>query len=314
MSDSPRRILTLMGPTASGKTELAMRLADEVKLAIVSVDSAMVYRGLNIGTAKPSRAALEEYPHALINVRDPNEAFSVENFCTLADARIKQAFEEGETPLLVGGSMMYFRAFRDGLADLPDADPTIRAELRTLAANQGVEAVHAELAKLDPEAARRINPHNLKRMERALELIRRCGMPLSELWQQRATPSATERHDCELIEFTTAEIERKTLHHRIETRLQSMFEAGFVDEVRGLQRYPGLQRTSLSMRTIGYREIWALLEEGESEATMFERVLAATRQLARKQLTWLRRWHSHQLREEGSIELMVDAVKRGPLQ
>ena len=299
-----------MGPTASGKTELALQLADELDLAIVSVDSAMVYRGLDIGTAKPSAATLAKYPHALIDVRDPAESFSVQNFCTMADASVAQAFADGKTPLLVGGSMMYFRAFRNGLADLPDADPAIRAELRDLAARKGVEAVHAELAQLDPDAAREINPHNLKRMERAIELIRLSGKPLSELWRLRATPPADARHDCEVIEFSMAEIERKVLHRRIEMRLQGMFEAGFVDEVRGLQKRPGVSSASLSMRTIGYREIWALLEKGEAEAAMFERVLAATRQLARKQLTWLRRWPSKQLNEEGSIELMIDAVNR----
>lgn len=273
----------------------------------------MIYRGLDIGTAKPSQETRERYTHELIDIRNPEDSFSVQEFCELADGAVRDAIEVGKLPLLVGGSMMYFRAFREGLANLPSADPRIRADIRVLAAEKGLEAVHAELARIDPDSALRISPRNLKRMERALEVYRLTGKPIGELWKERAVPPATERLDCELVEFVMPDMPRQVLHDRIESRLRSMFVDGLVEEVRALRQRPKLHRESLSMRTVGYREIWAHLDEHPDhvdEAHVFEKVLAATRRLARKQLTWLRQWSNLKLIEVSSPQLMIDGLER----
>lgn len=304
-----------MGPTASGKTALALALARHRDVSLISVDSAMVYRGMDIGTAKPDSATLEAFPHALIDIREPEETFSVREFCALADAAVLAALADGKLPVLVGGSMMYFRAFREGLADLPSADPAIRQEIRALAAEEGTEAVYAELARLDPVAAARVDPRNLKRMERAIEVFRLTGKPIDVLWRERAVPPAAERLNAELVEFVMPPMPRETLHARIEQRLRDMFDVGFVEEVQALRMRPALRRDCLSMRTVGYREVWAHLDDhpaAPEETTMFDSVLFATRQLARKQLTWLRQWTQLNLIHASSIELMIERLERTP--
>ena len=286
-------------------------------MVLISVDSAMVYRGLDIGTAKPSLDTRERYPHALIDVRDPEDSFSVQEFCALADEAVHEALAESKIPLLVGGSMMYFRAFREGLANLPSANPRIRAEIREFAEAEGLEAVHAELARNDPDSARRISPRNLKRMERAIEVYRITGKPIGELWKEHAVAPAAERLDCELVEFAMPEVPRQVLHDRIESRLRSMFKEGLVEEVRTLRQRPNLGSENLSMRTVGYREIWAHLDEHKervNEAEVFEKVLFATRRLARKQLTWLRQWVKLNLIEATSTELMIDRLEHKATQ
>ena len=313
LSQSPRRIATLIGPTASGKTELSLALSERVDTVLISVDSAMVYRGLDIGTAKPSIDTRARYPHALIDIRDPEESFSVQEFCALADAAVHKALAAGKKPVLVGGSMMYFRAFREGLANLPSANSSIRADIRAFAEEEGLEAVHAELARVDPDSALRISPRNLKRMERAIEVYRLTGKPIGELWKEQAVAPAAERLECELVEFMMPDIPRPVLHDRIESRLRGMFKEGLVEEVRAIRQRPNLHRENLSMRTVGYREIWAHLDENEeqmNEAKAFEKVLFATRQLARKQLTWIRQWEKLNLVEASSIELMIDLLER----
>ncbi|MCY4128346.1 MAG: tRNA (adenosine(37)-N6)-dimethylallyltransferase MiaA [Gammaproteobacteria bacterium] len=312
MSSYPRRIATLIGPTASGKTELSLALAHRVDTVLISVDSAMVYRGLDIGTAKPSIETRQAFPHALIDIRDPEDSFSVQEFCALADDAVRTSLAAGKLPLLVGGSMMYFRAFREGLANLPSANSRIRAEIRKLAEHEGLEAVHAELRRIDPDSALRISPRNLKRMERAIEVYRLTGKPIGELWKDQAVPPASERLDCELVEFVMPDMPRQVLHDRIESRLRSMFVEGLVEEVRSLRQRPNLYRESLSMRTVGYREIWAHLDEQAEhvdEGQIFEKVLAATRRLARKQLTWLRQWSTLKLIEATSTQLMIDRLE-----
>ena len=304
---------TLIGPTASGKTEFALALAKNIDVALISVDSAMVYRELDIGTAKPSTETRQAFPHALVDIRDPEDSFSVQEFCALADEAVQDAIEARKLPLLVGGSMMYFRAFRDGLANLPSADSGIRAEIREFAAQEGLEAVHAELARVDPDSALRISPRNLKRMERAIEVYRLTGKPIGELWKEHAVPPASERLDCELVEFVMPDIPRQSLHDRIESRLRSMFADGLVEEVSTLRNRPNLHRESLSMRTVGYREVWAHLDEHAEQvnkAQVFEKVLAATRRLARKQLTWLRQWSNLNLIEATSTQLMIDRLEQ----
>ena len=313
MSSPPRRIATLIGPTASGKTEFALALARRLDVALISVDSAMVYRELDIGTAKPSIETRQAFPHALVDIRDPEDSFSVQEFCALADEAVNEAFEAGKLPLLVGGSMMYFRAFRDGLANLPSADPRIREEIRAFVERDGLDAVHAELARIDPDSALRISPRNLRRMERAIEVYRLTGKPIGELWKEHAVAPASARLDGELVEFLMPDIPRPVLHERIESRLRGMFADGLVDEVRALRRRPKLSRDSLSMRTVGYREIWTHLDEhadSVDETQVFERVLFATRRLARKQLTWLRQWAKLNFIEASSIELMIECLER----
>lgn len=313
MSSRSRRIATLIGPTASGKTEFALALARRVEVALISVDSAMVYRELDIGTAKPSIETRQSFPHALVDIRDPEDSFSVQEFCALADEAVKEALADGKLPLLVGGSMMYFRAFRDGLANLPSADPKVRSEIRELAEQDGLDAVHAELARIDPESALRISPRNLRRMERAIEVFRLTGKPMGELWKERAVAPAAERLDGELVEFLMPDIPRQVLHDRIESRLRGMFADGLVDEVQALRCRPKLSRDSLSMRTVGYREIWAHLDEHADcvdETQVFEKVLFATRRLARKQLTWLRQWAKLNLIEASSVELIIEVLER----
>lgn len=272
----------------------------------------MVYRGLDIGTAKPSIETRQAFPHALIDIRDPEDSFSVQEFCALADDAVRTSLAAGKLPLLVGGSMMYFRAFREGLANLPSANSRIRAEIRKLAEHEGLEAVHAELRRIDPDSALRISPRNLKRMERAIEVYRLTGKPIGELWKDQAVPPASERLDCELVEFVMPDMPRQVLHDRIESRLRSMFVEGLVEEVRSLRQRPNLYRESLSMRTVGYREIWAHLDEQAEhvdEGQIFEKVLAATRRLARKQLTWLRQWSTLKLIEATSTQLMIDRLE-----
>ena len=302
---------TLIGPTASGKTELAIELAKRVDVSLISVDSAMVYRGLDIGTAKPDQLTLTEHPHALIDVRDPEEGFSVMDFCEEADQAIHEAWEANQIPFLIGGSMMYFRAFREGLADLPSADESIRASIRKQAETEGVESVYQELLQLDPKTAQQIDPLNLRRIERSLEVFRLTGCSLVDLWQERAVKPATDRLQCELVEFIVPEIDRPELHRRIEERLRHMFESGFIKEVQALQRRENLTSSSLSMRSVGYREVWQHLEndsKGEVTQDLFQKILASTRQLARKQLTWIRQWSNLNLQPATTVSAMIEVL------
>ena len=272
----------------------------------------MVYRGLDIGTAKPGKSLLEQFPHALIDIREPEESFSVQAFCGEADAAVHSALADDRLPVLVGGSMMYFRAFREGLAELPTADEAIRKEIRALADKKGLDAVHNELRRVDPVGAREIDPRNLKRIERALEVYRLTGKPISELWKERAVPDATKRLNCELIEFSMPAMPRSDLHEKIESRLREMFNSGFIDEVRALRTRPNLTRDSLSMRTVGYREIWTHLDERDGEVeeeALFQSVLVATRRLARRQLTWLRGWKHVDFTIADSVEVMIERLK-----
>lgn len=273
-----------MGPTASGKTGIALRLAEAFPLELISVDSALVYRGMDIGTAKPDPETLRRVPHALIDIRDPEQTYSAGDFVRDAHREIGRILESGRIPLLVGGTMMYFRSLIAGIAELPGADEDVRAEIDGAAAADGWPSMHAELAEVDPRAARRIGRNDSQRIQRALEVYRVSGRPLSE-WQSEATaPDA----GFDFIKLALVPGSRSELHRRIEDRLQGMLEAGFVAEVETLRRRPGLTDRSPSMRAVGYRQIWAHLDGhcGLDEAR--DRALYATRQLAKRQLTWLR--------------------------
>ena len=281
MNGAPRG-LCLAGPTAAGKTGLALALAERLPLEIVSVDSALVYRGMDIGTAKPSAAERAAVPHHLIDILDPTEAYSAARFAAEATRLAAEIGARGKLPLLVGGTMLYFKALRDGLNPMPGADPALRAALDARAAVEGWPALHAELARVDPATAARLAPNDRQRIQRALEVWQLSGRPLSA-WQAGAT--ATEHGRWPLIALEPAS--RNWLHERIARRLDAMAAAGFVDEVRALQARGDLHPELPSMRCVGYRQVWAALAAGRSDGWR-DAALAATRQLAKRQLTWLR--------------------------
>lgn len=285
--DKPRAIF-LMGPTASGKTDLAMALAERLPVELVSVDSALVYRGLDIGSAKPSAEELARFPHRLVNICDPAEAYSAGRFREDALAAMDEITAMGKIPLLVGGTMLYFRALVEGMAQLPEADPAIRAEIEARAARDGWPALHAELMQVDPELAVQLHPNHSVRIERGLEVYRLTGTPLSQLRRQQARKSALERYDvCQLALLPR---DRALLHERIALRFRRMLEEGFVDEVRALRARGDLHTDLPAIRAVGYRQVWQYLAGESSYEEMVEAGIAATRQLAKRQLTWLRRW------------------------
>ncbi|MDZ7643919.1 MAG: tRNA (adenosine(37)-N6)-dimethylallyltransferase MiaA [Woeseiaceae bacterium] len=279
----PPPVICLMGPTASGKTTIALRLADRLPVDLVSVDSALVYRGMNIGTAKPDAGTLARYPHRLIDIREPEAAYSAGAFVRDALVAIRDSHDNDRVPLLVGGTMLYFRALTRGMAELPTADATVRRELDAAAARRGWPDLHRDLAAVDPAAARRISPNDSQRIQRALEVYRLSGRPLSD-WQHATAPAA----NLEFLRIGLLPAARADLHARIATRLDAMLDNGFVDEVRALRRRPGLTAASPSMRAVGYRQLWAYLAGDCDLETARERALAATRQLAKRQITWLR--------------------------
>lgn len=277
-------VYLLTGPTGTGKSDWAIRLAQAAPVEIVSVDSALVYRGLDIGTAKPARELRARLPHHLIDICDPTESYSAGRFVTDAVAAIAAAHARGRIPLLVGGTMLYLRALLKGLAPLPQASAPLRREIDERAARSGWPALHAELARLDPAAAARINPNDSQRIQRALEVCLATGKRLSEL--QRATVSPLA--GMTLKAWALAPRDRPVLHQRLASRFHAMMAAGFLDEVRALQRRGDLTARHSSMRAVGYRQLWAHLE---GECTLAEAVaqgIAATRQLAKRQLTWMR--------------------------
>jgi len=281
--NAPRAIF-LMGPTASGKTELAIALHERFPVDLISVDSAQIYRGMDIGTAKPDAATLQRAPHALIDIRDPTESYSAAEFRDDALAEMAASSGRGRVPLLVGGTMLYFRALSRGLATLPSASPEIRARLEAQAQEQGWQAMHDRLAQLDPEAAGRIHPNDPQRIQRALEVIELTGRPISDL--QREQPD--ERLGYRVKRIIACPQPRARLHARIEQRFSQMLEQGFLQEVERLRARGDLHRDLPSMRCVGYRQAWSWLE-GEIDRTEFHRrTVAATRQLAKRQITWLR--------------------------
>lgn len=277
-------VYILTGPTGTGKSDWALRLAETAPVEIVSVDSAQVYRGLDIGTAKPGRSLRERIPHHLIDVCDAAESYSAGRFVIDALECITAIHARGRVPLLVGGTMLYLRALLSGLAPLPHASPELRRDLDARASRLGWPALHAELARLDPLAAGRIRPHDRQRIQRALEVCLVTGRRLSELQRYRESPLA----GLPLSVWALVPRERAWLHRRLVGRLHAMMEAGFLDEVRALHARGDLSAHHPSMRAVGYRQLWAHLEGDWGLAEALERGIAATRQLAKRQLTWLR--------------------------
>ena len=278
-------IVLLMGPTAAGKTDLALQLAERLPADLVSVDSAMVYRGMDIGTGKPPPEVLARAPHRLIDIREVNETYSAGEFRRDAMREIESIRADGRIPLLVGGTLLYFRALERGLSPLPRAAPAVRERLEAEAERSGWPALHARLAAVDPAAARRIHPNDGQRIQRALEVFEVSGRRLSE-WHRSGPRPASPAGP--VVRLAMAPAERGDLHRAIDTRFRAMVERGLVDEVRGLAERPGVGPDLPSMRAVGYRQVFDHLQGRSDHAEMVERAIAATRQLARRQLTWLR--------------------------
>ena len=273
-----------MGPTASGKTELAVKLVQELPCDIISVDSALVYRGMDIGTAKPDAKILAIAPHRLIDICDPSEVFSVSHFRDAALKEIHEIQSRGRIPLLVGGTMLYYRALEYGLSPLPSADSEVRARLEAEAKKLGWQILHDRLAEIDPEAAARIHVNDPQRIQRALEVFELTGEPMS-VWFGRETDNELP---CRIVKVVLAPEDRAALHQRIERRFHTMLDNGFVKEVEGLYQRGDLHTDLPSMRAVGYRQVWNYLGGEYDYEMMVEKGIIATRQLAKRQFTWLR--------------------------
>lgn len=274
----------LMGPTASGKTSVAVELAGHLPVEIISVDSALVYRDMNIGTAKPDAATLARAPHHLIDIINPTEAYSAAAFRHDALRLMHAITARGKIPLLVGGTMLYFKALREGLSDLPQADPEIRAALEAEIAQHGIEWLHAELAKVDAETAARLHPTDTQRIQRAMEIYRITGKTMSALIGQKHSAELPFR----ILPIALIPSDRAKLHARIATRFKAMLEQGLVDELRMLRETYPLHANMTSMRCVGYRQTWQFIEGDIDDTQLLETGIIATRQLAKRQLTWLR--------------------------
>ncbi len=273
-----------MGPTASGKTHVAVELVQQMPVELISVDSALVYRNMDIGTAKPDAATLARAPHHLINIIDPTEAYSAAAFRRDALRLMADITQRGRIPLLVGGTMLYFKALREGLSELPQADAALRAKLDTEIAQHGIQHLHRQLAQVDAETAARLAPNDTQRIQRALEIYRLTGQPMSVLIKQQAQHELPYR----ILPIALVPSDRAVLHQRIATRFAAMLKLGLVDELRSLRKKYPLQQNMTSMRCVGYRQAWQFMEGEISEAELLDQGLAATRQLAKRQLTWLR--------------------------
>ncbi len=280
------RALALIGPTASGKTGLAIALAQALDGEVVSMDSALVYRGMDIGTAKPSMAERDGVPHHLIDIIEPTESYSAARFRSDALAAVADILARGRLPIITGGTMLYFKALREGLDDLPQADPAVRVEVEAEAAARGWPALHADLAEIDPPSAARLAPTDAQRIGRALEIFRITGTPMSQLLNRSVAP-ATLPFDMLCIALDASD--RAVLHQRIAARFDAMLENGLVEEVRDLRaRYAGLTATLPSMRCVGYRQVWEMQDGLLPARELRDRGIFATRQLAKRQITWLR--------------------------
>lgn len=307
MSQKLPLVLFLMGPTASGKTELAIRLRQQYPVEIISVDSALIYKGMDIGTAKPDAEELSLAPHRLIDILDPSQAYSAADFRRDALAEIAKIHAEGKIPLLVGGTMLYFKALLQGLSPLPAADPEIRQQIEHEAQEKGWQALHDELRRIDPVSAERIHPNDPQRLSRALEVYRISGKSLTELTETKGEPLPFR-----VKQFAVAPKDRALLHKRIELRFEKMIQAGFEDEVKALYAREDLHPDLPSIRCVGYRQMWEYLD-GEStlEDAIF-RGICATRQLAKRQITWLRSWDDLVWLDsehiEDSMKTLTDAI------
>lgn len=295
--------LFLMGPTASGKTDLAIALTKKYPVEIISVDSALIYRGMDIGTAKPTAKELAEAPHRLIDILDPAKAYSAADFRRDALREMANIVSRGNIPLLVGGTMLYFKALLEGLSPLPEADPAIRAEIEQQAKELGWQALHEELCRIDPVSGARIHPNDPQRLSRALEVFRISGKSLTELTQTQGEPLPYQVH-----QFAIAPADRAVLHQRIELRFKRMMEQGFEQEVRDLYLRGDLHPDFPSIRCVGYRQMWDYLDGNCDLDEAVFRGICATRQLAKRQLTWLRSWRDVTWLDSNSPELSLQTI------
>jgi len=281
----------LMGPTASGKTDVAMALSKVLPVDIISVDSTLVYKGLDIGSAKPSSGELERFPHRLIDICDPAEPYSAANFCHDAEREINSIVNAKRIPILVGGSMMYFKSLLDGLADMPATDLAVRQAIALEAERDGWPALHAQLKSVDPDYAAQLHPNHSQRISRALEVYRSSGKTMTQYrLQQQEVNSPKFLDKFNVVCLGLLPDDRALLHERIYKRFGLMIDNGFIDEVAGLRERKDLHLDLPSMRAVGYRQIWQYLDNEYNCKTMMEKGVAATRQLAKRQLTWLRDW------------------------
>lgn len=301
-------VICLMGPTASGKTALAMALHDTLPCDIISVDSALVYRNMNIGTAKPTFEELAKYPHRLIDLKDATQSYSASEFCKDALAHIAEIRANNRIPLLVGGTMMYFKSLIDGISPLPEANTKVRQEIENEAKEKGWEVLHKLLEELDPQSANRIHKNDPQRLTRALEVYRLTGNTLSQL-----TETKGERLSGNVLQFAIAPSDRKVLHNRIELRFNQMIAQGFEQEVVNLKQRSDLHQDLPSIRCVGYRQMWQYLS-GECEYDeMIFRGICATRQLAKRQLTWLKNWPNLtwlNMEDENNLKQILSTVSK----
>ncbi|TDG12915.1 tRNA (adenosine(37)-N6)-dimethylallyltransferase MiaA [Seongchinamella unica] len=309
MASSKPPLICLMGPTASGKTDLAIALAGRLDCELISVDSALVYRGMDIGSAKP------DYPHHLVDIRDPAEPYSAADFAADANRLADEITARGRIPLLVGGTMLYFKAFLEPLATMPAADPGLRAAIEAEAEQLGWPAIHARLAEVDPESAARIHPNHSQRLARALEIYRSTGRTLTEWHADSGAGGLDDPHGrFAIAQLAICPRERSVLHQRIALRFEQMMQAGFLEEVRALHRRGDLSPDLPALRAVGYRQLWQYLEGECSLEQAVEQGVAATRQLAKRQLTWLRKWRDLAwiyTDQAGNIEEFVLSNKGG---
>ncbi|MCB1956166.1 MAG: tRNA (adenosine(37)-N6)-dimethylallyltransferase MiaA [Rhodocyclaceae bacterium] len=282
----PLPAVLLLGPTASGKTACALAIAERLPAEIISVDSALVYRGMDIGTAKPDADERARCPHHLIDIVDPEDSYSAARFCTDVTRLVGEIAARGRLPILAGGTMLYFKALREGLSDLPPADAGLRAEIDAAAARDGWPAQHAALGRLDPDAAARLDPNDAQRIQRALEIVRLTGRPLAESYARHEQPALPFTP----ITMAIAPSRREALHARIADRFDAMLAGGFIDEVQHLRTRPGLNLGLPSMRCVGYRQVWEWLDGAGDRQDMRDRGIFATRQLAKRQITWMRKF------------------------
>jgi tRNA dimethylallyltransferase len=293
----------LMGPTAAGKTELAMALSNALPVELISVDSALVYKAMDIGTAKPSADELQRYPHHLIDILDPTEPYSAGQFREDALALMADITSRGKIPLLVGGTMLYFNALQRGLADLPSADPIIRAQLDKDIEQYGLAEMHKRLAQIDPVSAARIHVNDPQRLQRALEVFEITGKTITELTQKQV-----DNLPYTVLKVIITPFDRAVLHQRIEVRYRNMIERGFLDEVRGLYQREDCHAQLPAIRSVGYRQAWAYLDGDYDIDTFIYKAIVATRQMAKRQLTWLRS-QDDGVWFDSSTGLPIDAVK-----
>lgn len=294
MSEQKPTVIFLMGPTASGKTDLAIALRQHLPVELISVDSTLVYRHMNIGTAKPTAAELAQAPHRLIDIRDPSEPYSAADFCADAEREIAAIHAQGKIPLLVGGTMLYFKALLDGLAEMPEADAQVREQIERDAAEFGWPYVHSQLAEVDPEIAAEIHPNHSQRLSRALEVYRVSGKTMSQLRseQERNSPVAFCQR-FRVVQIAIAPQDRAILHERIALRFHKMIDEGLLAEVQSLYDRGDLHVDLPAVRAVGYRQVWDFIEQRLSHDEMIERGIIATRQLAKRQFTWLRGWQNY---------------------